>query len=119
MSFSSTPIAFLRVQNEPHIAKPMVLFSQSIYYTPNSLIIFIIVSLIIAPDETGAILPGNDNAQITFKPYDFAASKSIPPGLEARSIIRASFFTFAKISSSKISEGMVLKIISNSVYVVF
>ena len=40
------------------MAKPMVLSDKSNVYTPSSVIIFIIVSLIIFPDVTGATLPG-------------------------------------------------------------
>lgn len=43
------------------MAKPMVLSPKSNFYTPNSLIIFIMVSLIIVPEVTGAILPGGKN----------------------------------------------------------
>lgn len=40
--------------------------------------------------------------------------KTAPPGFEARSIISASFRTFASMYSSRTTAGMVLKIISNS-----
>ena len=55
---------FLNVQNEPHIAKPIVLFASSIFYT-SSRSIFVIVSFMIIPAVTGATRPGNDNAHTT------------------------------------------------------
>ena len=67
-SFFIAATALWNVQNEPHMAKPIVLFSQSTFYTPNSLMMFMIVSLIIAPDVIGAIFPGSDSAHITRTP---------------------------------------------------
>ena len=79
VSASSASTAFENVQKEPHMANPIVLFSQSKFHTPNSFMMFMIVFLIMAPDVTGAILPGSDSAHITRTPYSFAASKSTPP----------------------------------------
>ena len=73
-----------------------------------------IVQAIISPEVTGAIFPGNDNAQTTFSPSFPAVSKSTPPGFEARSIIRASFFIWFRHFSFSITAGTVLKIKSYS-----
>ena len=48
---------------------------------------------------TGATFPGNANAHISFKFLSFAALLSIPPGFEAKSTNKQSFFTYCSLSS--------------------
>ena len=71
------------------------------------------VSLINSAEVIGATFPGKDNAQINLIPNFLAAILSIPPGLDAKSIMRTSSFTFCNSASFKIVTGMVLIIISN------
>ena len=109
-----TGIILANVQKDPVIANPIVQLDSSNHYTPNSEIMFKTVSFIIIADVIGATLPGNDNAQTTLIPNFDAALKSTPPGFDAKSIIKASFFTSFKSFSSNINAGTVLKITSNS-----
>ena len=44
-------------------------------------------------DVVGATFPGNDNAQTNFKFWSFTVFLSIPPGFDAKSINKQSFFT--------------------------
>ncbi len=68
-----------------------------------------IVFLIISPAAFGAVLPGNDKARTASVLYLRAASKSTPPGSEARSIIMVLRSVFISKSLSKIITGIVLK----------
>ena len=63
-------------------------------------------------EVSGATLPGKDNAQIVFIPNFLLAALSTPPGLEAKSIIKHSFFNYCRRFSSKIIDGIVLITIS-------
>ena len=60
--------------------------------------------------DFGAHLDGSDNAQTTFSPSSFAAVKSTPPGTEARSTIRTSFFNMSNLSLFNKICGTVLNI---------
>ena len=55
---SSSDITFLKVQNEPVIAKPIRLFSKFKCYTPISCKMLMTVSFMIFPDVMGATFPG-------------------------------------------------------------
>ena len=61
----------------------------------------------------GATFPGSAKAHSVCNPKLFASSKSIPPGLDAKSIIKHSFFIKCKFDLSKIIYGMVLNTKSN------
>ena len=56
--------------------------------------------MIIIPDALGATLPGSDNACIAFMESRFAASKSTPPGADARSMTSAFDAVFASVLES-------------------
>ena len=68
--------------------------------------------MIISPAAIGATLPGRERDQTVEMPRDRAASKSIPPGFDARSINRAPGFAAASSFPPITGAGTVLKIIS-------
>lgn len=62
----------------------------------------------ISPEVTGATFPGRERAQITFRFSIAAALKSIPPGLEARSISSVFAGICSRTCASNSRVGMVL-----------
>ena len=60
------------------------------------------VSFINSADVIGATFPGNESAQIIFSPNLLAAFLSTPPGLDDKSKIVHSGFTYFSLSSSNI-----------------
>ena len=69
--------------------------------------------LIICAEAFGEYLPGSDRQSLAVMPKCLQASKSVPPGLEAISIMVASVFALLNMLRLRIKDGMVLKIKSN------
>ena len=57
------------------------------------------MSFINSADVVGATFPGNDNAQTNFIFLSFIAALSTPPGFDAKSINKQSFFKFYSFTS--------------------
>ena len=66
--------------------------------------------LIICAEAFGEYLPGSDRQSLAVMPKCLQASKSVPPGLEAISIMVASVFALLNMLRLRIKDGIENKV---------